>query len=327
MELGFAWHHAKTPKYARADFEDMIDLNCNAVLIAASENDLDYWYPNMVEIIEEAKSVGLKVWLNYWAFGGVFGGEPPSVFLHNNHNYRQKTAESQEFVPAACINAPEFRQHFHSVIDRTLSDMKIDGVFFDEPHYYLAFDISEFTCTCDYCKSKFKNDYNTEMPLVYNDVIDEFRKSSMLQFLTECCSKVKNINSSIETCVCVIPKAFETLGTPNWESILAIPEIDMFSTDPYYHIFGMDREWAIKTAARTFDLAKKYGKKSQLWVQLFRIPNGEEESVSTLIPVYRDLGVDSIFGWSYLANKGTSISSDNPDVLWKLVTDEYRRIT
>jgi len=125
----------------------------------------------------------------------------------------------------------------------------------------------------------------------------------------------------------MIPKAFETLGTPDWESILAIPEIDMFSTDPYYHVFGMDREWAIKTAKRTVALAQKFGKKSQLWLQLFRLPGGEEESVSTLIPTYRNLGVDSIFGWSYLANAGTSISSDNPDVLWKLITDEYRRIT
>jgi hypothetical protein len=46
-----------------------------------------------------------------------------------------------------------------------------------------------------------------------------------------------------------------------------------------------------------------------------------------LIPEYASLGVDSIFGWSYLANKGTSISSDDPDLLWKLVTDEFKKLT
>ena len=55
MDRGFAWHHSKQPKHARADFEDMLQNNCNAVLIAASEDDIGYWYPNLVEMIEVAQ--------------------------------------------------------------------------------------------------------------------------------------------------------------------------------------------------------------------------------------------------------------------------------
>ncbi|TXT54398.1 MAG: hypothetical protein BAJATHORv1_70098 [Candidatus Thorarchaeota archaeon] len=103
-----------------------------------------------------------------------------------------------------------------------------------------------------------------------------------------------------------------------------MPTVDMFSTDPYYHVFGKTRDWALDIAQRTISIARTHGKKNQLWLQMFRLPRGKEEEVATLIPEYENTGVDSLFGWSYLANKGTNISSDNPDLLWKLVTSQYR---
>ncbi len=156
LELGFAWHHSKQPKHARTDFEDMLDNNCTAVLIAASEDDLNYWHPNIVETIGIAKDVGLKAIVNFWAFGGVFGGEPSSFFLHQNHRFRQVTAASKEAVPAACFNQEEFRDYFHDKIRMLMRDASPDGIFLDEPHYYPLFDESEFTCVCDACQEKFR---------------------------------------------------------------------------------------------------------------------------------------------------------------------------
>ncbi|MFW9908566.1 MAG: hypothetical protein ACFFEF_08315 [Candidatus Thorarchaeota archaeon] len=326
MELGFAWHHSKQPKHARSDFENMLENNCNSVLIAASEDDFAYWYPNLIEIIEVAKDVGLKAWVNFWAFGGVFGGEPPSVFLHHNHGHRQITAASQESVPAACINHPEFREYFHGKMSELLGDVSIDGVFLDEPHYYFLFDEAEFTCTCSTCKTAYEKLNGHEMPLQYDDSIRNFRETSMHQFLVESCKKVKESARSTEVCVCIIPTESVGLGTPDWGKIASIQEVDMFSTDPYYHVFGKTKEWAIETARRTVDTAKKHNKKSQLWLQMFRLPKGEEMNVASLVQEYVSLGVDSLFGWCYLANKGTTIASDSPEHLWKLVTDEYRKV-
>jgi hypothetical protein len=326
LERGFAWHHSKQPKHARADFEDMLSNNCNSVLIAASENDLEYWYPNMLEIISEAKDVGLRVWLNFWAFGGVFGGEPPSFFLHRNPDLRQITAVSQEKMPAACINQPEFRKWFSQEVSRIVRDTKVDGVFIDEPHYAWTFSTEEFTCVCEVCQERYRDAYGGSMPMEYTEEIRRFREDNMHHFLVETCQTVKAANASTEVCVCIIPADFEFLGTSDWDKIAAIKEVDVFSTDPYYHVFGLEREWALETAKRTIETAKKHKKKSQLWLQMFRLSAGDEEEVASLIPEYVKMGVDSLFGWSYLANKGTSISSDNPDLLWELVTREYRRI-
>lgn len=326
MELGFAWHHSKLPKHARQDFEDMSENNCNSVLIAASENDLDYWYPNMVEIVEEAKDVGLKVWLNFWALGGVFGGEPPSVFLHGHHRHRQITAESKETVPAACINTKEFRDYFFNVVRKSVKNMKIDGVFIDEPHYFWVFDPSEFTCVCDECRIKYETTMGSEMPFEYTEDVQKFREKNMYDFLVETCQTIKSTRASAEVCVCIIPADLGPLGTPEWDLIAGIPEVDMFSTDPYYHIFGLEHEWAIESARKTIQTAHAHGKQSQLWLQMFRLPEGEEAAVASLIPEYASLGVDSIFGWCYLANKGTTIASDDSSLLWKLVTDEYKKL-
>jgi len=326
VELGFAWHHSKQPKHARADFEDMLSNNCNSVLIALSEYDMEYWYPNMLAIIDEAKDTGLRVWLNFWAYGGVFGGEPPSIFLHRNSDLRQITASSGEKMPAACINQPEFRKWFFDQIDKIVRDSKVDGVFIDEPHYAWTFSTEEFTCVCDVCQAKYAEAFDGPMPMVYSETVQRFREDNMHQFLVETCQRVKNANAKADVCVCIIPADFEFLGTPNWDRIASIKEVDMFSTDPYYHVFGLEREWAIESARKTIETAKKHGKKSQLWLQLFRLSAGDEEDVASLVPEYVEMRVDSLFGWCYLANKGTTISSDNPDLLWGLVTEEYRRI-
>jgi hypothetical protein len=326
MELGFSWHHSKLPKHARTDFEDMLSKNCNSVLIAASENDLEYWYPNMLEIIDEAKDVGLLVWLNFWAFGGVFGGEPPSFFLHNHPDLRQISAESKTKMPAACINQQEFRDWFYNQIRKVVQDSKIDGVFIDEPHYAWTFSTEDFSCVCDICQAKYDGAYGRKMPMEYTEDIKQFRENNMHQFLLETCKTVKDTDRSTEVCVCIIPAEFEFLGTPDWDKIASIKQVDMFSTDPYYHVFGLEREWAFDAARRTIETGKRHKKKSQLWLQMFRLGAGDEEAVASLVPAYVEMGVDSIFGWSYLANKGTSIACDNPDLLWELVTKEYCKI-
>lgn len=323
MELGFAWHHSKQPKHARADFEDMQERGCNSVLIAASEEDFVYWYPNLVENIRQAKEVGLKVLLNFWAFGGVFGGEPPSWYLHMHHDGRQITAESREPVPAACINRSQFRDYLFESMERVLTEAPVDGVFIDEPHWFPVIDMSEFTCVCETCQQKFEREYGTPMPKVYDYRVKEFREKSMHEFLTAMCGKAKSVRKGIEVGVCIIPAEIEALGTPDWDRVASMPELDVFVTDPYYHAFGKERTWAIEAARRTVTTAKKHGKKSQLWIQMFRIPRGEEAAVASLVPEYAKLGVDSIYGWCYLANKGTVIACDQPDLLWSLVVKEY----
>ena len=44
----------------------MIAHNCNAVILALTEFDIDFWFPNIIEITKVAKELGMKVYLDSW---------------------------------------------------------------------------------------------------------------------------------------------------------------------------------------------------------------------------------------------------------------------
>ncbi|MHA1431950.1 MAG: hypothetical protein ACTSRV_16410, partial [Candidatus Freyarchaeota archaeon] len=75
-ELGVSYYGFHYPDRAEEDFREIIEYNCDAVLLAVSEYDYQVWYPNVVRIAGIAKDMGLTVYVNLWAFGKVFGGEP-----------------------------------------------------------------------------------------------------------------------------------------------------------------------------------------------------------------------------------------------------------
>ena len=105
-ETGVSYYGLSYPEHAKKDFEEMIAHNCNAVILALTEFDIDFWFPNIIEIAKVAKDLGMKVYLDTWGIGKWFGGEPTSLFLTNNPGNRQVSALTGEPLAAACFNTP-----------------------------------------------------------------------------------------------------------------------------------------------------------------------------------------------------------------------------
>ncbi|MHA1579197.1 MAG: hypothetical protein ACTSUQ_06180 [Candidatus Freyarchaeota archaeon] len=104
-ELGVSYYGFHYPDRAEEDFREIIEYNCDAVLLAVSEYDYQVWYPNVVRIAGIAKDMGLTVYVNLWAFGKVFGGEPPSVFLQDHVDNRQVLSKEPPLpLVGACFN-------------------------------------------------------------------------------------------------------------------------------------------------------------------------------------------------------------------------------
>ena len=133
-ETGVSYYGISHVEHARRDFQEMLDHNCTAVLLALSEFDIDFWRKSIVEVVEAGKEVGLTVYLDTWGIGKWFGGEPPSLFLTNNPGNRQVSALTGEPLPAACFNSPAFREYFFELCERLARDVDADGFFWDEPH-------------------------------------------------------------------------------------------------------------------------------------------------------------------------------------------------
>lgn len=323
MKFGFSYHHAKQPKHAKQDFEELYNHGVESILIAASEFDHWYWFDNMVEIVDIAKDIGMKVWWNFWGFGHVFGGEPPSIFLDRNHRYRQITALSQEPIPAACPNTTEFRTYLFDWVEKVVKNIKIDGIFIDEPHF-LTFDEDEYTCTCPTCKQKFQADFGYEMPRSLTEDVLKFRHASLISLISEMGSSAKKTNPNIEVSVCLLPVENNLYGIMNYEDILKINSLDVISLDPYYIAFNKDLNWGMKKTTELADLGLKYGKKTMIWLQLFNVPEKEFDNEVQLLDYYISKNIDEIFFWSFLANKGTNISCENPLSIYNKIIEKIR---
>ncbi|MBQ8338145.1 MAG: hypothetical protein IJY33_03275, partial [Oscillospiraceae bacterium] len=60
-------------EHAKSDFQEMLDHGCNTVILAITEFDIDFWFPNIAKIVDLAHKMGLKVIADTWGIGKYFG--------------------------------------------------------------------------------------------------------------------------------------------------------------------------------------------------------------------------------------------------------------
>ncbi len=324
-ELGVSYYGFHYPDRAEEDFLEIIDYNCNAVLLAVSEYDYQVWYPNVVKIAEMARNLGLTVYVNPWAFGKVFGGEPSSIFLQENVNNRQVLTKEFPIV-GACFNTEAFRKYFFDAISKLAEEDVFDGFFWDEPHYIITGSKEIYSCVCPTCRQLFKEQYGYDMPEKVNEDIFEFKERTILDFIEQSSKLVKKIDSKKSVTVCLMPFFTAEEQGASGEKVCSIKELDVFGTDPYWSIIQKDLDFVSTTSEETVKLAKKYDKKSQLWIQGFLIPAGKEEEVREAGKIIGNSGVDSVFTWAYRACEGSIVQSENPKKVWTIIKEVYAEL-
>lgn len=328
-ELGVAYYGNLFPDRARDDLKEMADHGCNSVLIAMSEYDWIEWKNNIFEICKIAKNeFNFTVHMNLWGWGRVFGGEAPSFFLNNNHNYRQVISTTGKKVPAACFNTQEFKKYIFSAVKIIAKKDFIDGFFWDEPHFHYTQPKSDyFTCRCEICQNLFTEIYKKEMPITKTDDIREFKENMIIKFLKELSQIVKEVDSTKKITLCLIPPPEES-GINNWDKCCENLKdlIDVFSSDPYWLLYRKSLDHVEKYSKITVELAQKYKLESQLWCLAFLIPKNKESQLQDAINIFDKYEVDSIFSWCYRGAEGTSISCRNPKEVWHVIGEAYNNL-
>lgn len=333
-ETGVSYYGISRLEHARKDFMEMKKGNCTAVLIALTEFDLFFWKPNIPKIVDEAKRIGLKVYLNTWGIGKFFGGEPPSVFLQECHvNDRQWTALTEEPIAAASPSSPAFREYFWNIIEELARTCDADGFFWDEPHYAMpVYPISyqsttDFTCRSPITQQIFKEKYGYEMPKTLTQTVLKFRFDQANEILTEASKIAKSVNPNLSVIQCSLPAdnhfySTHARGFDEWEKIAFNSHYDVFSTSILTD--GNDPLVAHRNIARkTVSLARQNGKNSQRWIQSFFRSPEDLNTIKDIVRIYSEEGVDSIFSWTYQAGKGTFLSAPEPEKVWKILTEAY----
>jgi hypothetical protein len=336
-ETGVSYYGISYPEHAERDFKEMIQHNCNAVILALSEFDIDFWFPNIIKVTKVAKDLGLKVYLDTWGIGKWFGGEPPSLFLTNNSANRQISAFTNEQLPAACFNTRAFRDYFYGICEKLAIHVDADGFFWDEPHYALPKSYASITggpgddwsCRCPVCQEKFKVLYGYEMPKVMTREVIAFRENEALEILRHASERIKTIRpeSKIVCCVHATINTYyvkENRGYDDWEKVCKVDAFDVFSTTIIN--YNLPRSYFKSITQRTVDVAKKYGKTSQCWLMGYYNEPENLKDIKDIVHLYDEMGVESLFAWTYRGGHGTVLAAPHALEMWDMLGEAYGEV-
>lgn len=311
--------------HIKDDLRKLAHNGVNAIVLAVSEYEAYVWFDRIKEIIEMARLQGMKVYWNFWAWGGIFGGEATSKYLQDHIEDRQVDINGKK-VPAVCPSSRDFREYIKEWISDILSETEVNGFFWDEPHFYGGFEEDTLTCYCEKCKENFMREYGKKMPIELTKEFAEFRENTMLDFLKELLSHVKKKKSSAKNIVCLLPDRSPTTGIYDWKKIANLSTLDVISTDPYWSIHGKDLQWYKEVVEYLVSLGKANKKKTQIWLQLFMLPKEEIKNLEPAVDFALENGVDSIFAWPIKAAEGQFITSEAPQETWKELLRIYNKI-
>lgn len=318
MKKGISYFGVRRPKWALEDMKEIKECGFTHVLHTWSEEDLLYYHDSMKEIIDGSEALGLKVYVNPWGIGRVFGGEAYSELVGRNFSLAQKTVDGKSKV-AACPNQPEFRNYMDQWIQAVCAT-KVETIFWDEPHFYFEKGaLDNWACCCEKCQEKFLSIYGYKMPSSLTPDVLSFRENSLIDFLNEMTKKVHSLGK--RNSVCLLPPWFPA-GIEDWDRIAQLPFVDEISSDPYWEKTTCSEEIEKNyqtISKRILSLAQKYGKEAQIWIKNYQIIDGKESDVRLATQEAYRAGVRNIFAWSYRGSEYLSwLRSDNPELVWEI---------
>ena len=324
-------------EHAERDFREMKEHGCDTVILAITEFDMDFWMPNLNNIVKKAHEVGLRVIADPWGIGKYFGGEQVSLFLQNNTHNRQVSAFTDEVLNFACFNTQSFRDYFRNCCMKIAQNTEVDGFFWDEPHYAYPKSYASITggagddwsCRCPVCKKKFEEYYGYEMPRIMNDDVKQFRWREAMVILRETSKALKEYNPALEITCCVHATlntyyVTELRGYDNWDLVASCPYFDVFSTTIIS--WDLPEKFFADVTERTVRMAKKYNKQSERWIMGYNKSPKDLAQVDKAVDLYESMGVDRLATWTYRGGYGTVVQAENPLALWDRIGENYRRV-
>lgn len=317
-KLGVSYFGVRNPEHVAEDVRRMVEAGCNVVVHTLSEEDLRFYRETMRHIVALSKGYGLEVYLDPWGVGGVFGGEAFTHFALEHDEARQVLANGAK-APAACPNSQLFRGFMRQWI-MTAVDMGADVLFWDEPHFFLpawhGLPPELWACRCPACQDLFLREFGYPLPGALTPEVREFQEHSLYLFIKELTAFAKSLG--VRNALCLLPEwGAPTAVERKWEKFASLESIDVFGTDPYWLWAGRsfsEFEFFVQTVKQ---LAERFNKEPQIWVQACKVRAGEEPWVGKAVRTAYRLGIRNILAWSYLGTAYMScVRSDQPEKVW-----------
>ncbi len=326
-QLGVTYYGNRYLKHAREDLADIAEC-CTYVIHTFSERDLYFHKSAMENIFAATRKRGLRVWVDPWGLGGVFGGESFSKFLLD-HRRSWQFLSTGGAVQAACLNNKAFRAFVKEWLVN-VRDLGGEVILWDEPHMFINLDLEVsrvYTCVCPDCEKRFINKYDEKMPLHRDANVQEFRIETMTDFLRDCMAYAKKLGLTNALTIYALRgiREYERL----WDIAASLKDVDIFGCDPYWRWNKRsDPEKHVGYfAEKTVQTCKRFRKQPHVWIQAMKFPRGTEKEILTAVQTAAECGVRNIAAWSYDGGELLDpVYSEDSANVWSMVKKAYLKL-
>lgn len=326
ITAGIVYSGNRDPYHYIADLEEILTHHCNFVIFPVTEEDFELQYQAIAEIFDLSKKTGLTVFAHPSGIGHVFDGSGVSKLVFENRDSWQVLSNFQA-VPAACMNSLEFNAWLRNWIDQVVA-LGADGIVWDNPHYYIHKSqqrLLQWGCWCRYCKQVYLQKFNHRLPKGIGEEINLLNEYTIIAFLTELCGYAKA--RKLINIVCLSPQNANNLSLSSWHQVGEIQTLDFLAVKAYWYYSQYQADSLVKGLAKKVrDICEKYEKKSQIWIQNFKLLAGEEKQVEKAIDICMKEQIDSVVAWSYYGSRAISAwRCQNPKVVWDVLGEMFQR--
>ena len=324
LKTGYAYHGNRMLNHAEADIKDMASHNCNVIVHMLSHIDWERHLTTIKELVSMSTGYGMEPWIDNWGLAGCPGDS--SHFLSSYPEAHVIYSDGTMDRVYVCLNSPAFRKFTKEWID-AVEYCGCKKIFWDEPR--LPKKKSDngtevYACTCPTCQKLFEEKYGYPMPQEENDDARQFQIDTIKSYLKE--ASDYSTKKGIQNAVCIMPEGNE-LELKICESLCSIDTIQDIGSDPYW--IGKDVDvfdYVYSSAKKCLNLADKYNKECNQWIQTYKNPMGREEDIIYAAEALYHAGTRTILSWGYYGSISNDYRAKNPLVVKHKTEEAYRRL-
>ncbi|HEX6481279.1 MAG TPA: hypothetical protein VF043_20770 [Ktedonobacteraceae bacterium] len=284
----------------KQDFDRIRATGAGSILYTIHEQEEQRLRRDLERGLRQAQDAGLKVYVSPGRHGNLFAG--PS-FVPSWYTFRHPQSRVMDrhgrYHEISCFNHQSFRSWLFKEIEHYLSSYPINGILIDEPRGL------EVTCFCSVCRA------------LCPDVTDiqRFRRRSMVEFLGELCSCIKQVDSNIKTTIAVLPHDMSQI-----EDIASIAQLDTIGCHLFWDMLNEDVTRVEQWGRDVVEIARRQGKRSQLWLQNFNLDEDSQKQLEPAFTQTMSVEPDELGCYYYWRNNA------NPTRVWQITQECLRRI-
>jgi hypothetical protein len=329
IQFGVSYFGVRNPVHVQRDLDDIARLGFDYIVFTFSEDDHRFYQGSMAACVQHAQQLGLKAYVDPWGVCGVFGGEAFTDRGAWDLEGQQRRSDGRA-VPLLCPNSPEVRTYLRQWVTTVASVLRADAIFWDEPHFYIPYGAAKtqalWGCCCARCAARFQDRYGVPLPAEETAEVRQCKQEAVAALLQDVTAWAAE--HGLRNVVCVLPEHEYLDGLQaKFDLFAANPHLDVLATDPYplWHRREVSSTRVFCEALQRS--SQQSGKQTQMWIQGFRVPAGQERLLGEEMHVMAGCGIRNIAIWSYLATgyMTSHACADSPRV-WEVFTQTMQDI-